>query len=229
MSYTKVKGHDTPLLDKSHYDAAKPEFSPAWKVWHSIFFIVGGWSFVFGTWMLLGYPEWDGRLYYSALWYTIGSAGFLCLDTQEAVTYAQESKWVRMNIMCNWWGSVLYLVGSVGFFPSVYAWSDQIGIQGFIQGSFVIGLSELWKMHRIGTVGGGFSVERLWGSWDKKTATLVEMGPCIGAWCFFIGTFMYWHWPRGDNYLHVLYFWLVGSFAFSMGGVVCTWRHVNGY
>eukprot|EP00283_Hemiselmis_rufescens_P014511 CAMPEP_0173447964 /NCGR_PEP_ID=MMETSP1357-20121228/39787_1 /TAXON_ID=77926 /ORGANISM="Hemiselmis rufescens, Strain PCC563" /LENGTH=34 /DNA_ID= /DNA_START= /DNA_END= /DNA_ORIENTATION= len=34
-------------------------------------------------------------------------------------------------------------------------------------------------------------MNRLFGSWDKWTATFVEMGPCTGAWCFFIGTFMY--------------------------------------
>ena len=56
------------------------------------------------------------------------------MDTLEAVTFTKESVYVRTNIMCSWFGSLLYVVGSIGFLPDVYVWSDQIGIQVLVQG-----------------------------------------------------------------------------------------------
>jgi len=221
-------------LRDRHCAEGEHDVSTLWKVVHALWFAGGGACFVAGT-AILFWPAWAESGTASAVCYTVGSACFLAVDSLEFVTYTQESKWVRINIMCSWVGSMLYLVGSVGFLPAVYDWDDQVGIQGFILGSFAIGMSELWKTHRIGSDEIGFSMNVLLGSWDKMTQAGVEMGACIGAWCFFVGTIIYWHslnsqnTPVAPDYRVVLWIWLIGSCFFTAGGVILGWRHVCGY
>jgi hypothetical protein len=76
------------------------------------------------------FPDWPEAAFVSAMLYTIGSCGFLAVDTQEFLTFTNETIYIRINILCSWVGSLLYVIGSVGFFPTIYAMTDQVGIQG---------------------------------------------------------------------------------------------------
>ena len=62
-----------------------------------------------------------------------------------------EDKIIRFNISLSILGSLLYIVGSVGFYPPLIAQTQTIGIAGFVFGSFFIGVSQLWKSFRIGS------------------------------------------------------------------------------
>ena len=116
-----------------------------------------------------------------------------------------------------------YVVGSAGFLPVVDAWSPLVGILGFVLGSAFIGGSELWKLHRISRGADGS-----FGSRDAATATCVEGGACAGGWGFFFGTLLYWAYYDalvGAPYMAVLALWLVGSTAFTFGGLSLAYRH----
>mmetsp|Transcript_4736 Transcript_4736/g.11981 ORF Transcript_4736/g.11981 Transcript_4736/m.11981 type:complete len:246 (+) Transcript_4736:177-914(+) len=235
----RPKNEGTPLLSAhakqppSVYDHARPEDSKVWQSFHACFFLLGGVSFILGTslyfvWGALGLTEEVGD-FWAAVLYIVGSFGFLGVDSQEFLTFTKEDKWVRINIMCSWTGSLLYVVGSAGFLPDVFAATDgQVGIQGFIWGSFFIGCSQLWKTWRIGSEDDGFSTKTLFRSTDSSTAVGVELSAGIGAWCFFFGTMMFWHGPQeGPFYTLILSIWLVGSCFFTLGGCFLTWRHLN--
>jgi len=65
-------------------------------------------------------------------------------------------------------------------------------------------------------------------SLDKKPPNLCF---ATAAWCFFVGTLMYWNNPSvgpfsyTENYIAI---WMLGSLLFSMGGCFLAYRHVNG-
>jgi len=104
-------------------------------------------------------------LYYAAFsnpliasWlYIIGSCGFLGVDVQEFFTYWTVDFYLAVNICLSMIGSTLYILGSIGFLPWLET-KDPInpthpmGIWGFILGSFFIGVSQVWKVYRIGTM-----------------------------------------------------------------------------
>jgi hypothetical protein len=48
------------------------------------------------------FPDWQQGGLVAAVLYTIGSVGFLSVDTQEALTFTKESIYLRVNIMCSW-------------------------------------------------------------------------------------------------------------------------------
>ena len=116
-----------------------------------------------------------------------------------------------------------YIIGSVGFLPSVYAWSPLVGILGFILGSFFIGSSQIWKVVRIAQGADGNC-----GSADARAATCVEGGACVGGWGFFFGTIVYWIAEddlAGTVWMAVLAMWIAGSTAFTFGGLSLAYRH----
>ena len=122
-------------------------------------------------------------------------------------------------------GSSCYLIGSVGFLPTPYAFTPLVGILGFISGSFFIFCSEIWKIHRI------------WASTkgnDRASALFVEAGAMFGGLFFFIGTSLYWKGPLPgstdckvtcSNYNTILVLWIIGSIAFTIGGLALSFRH----
>jgi hypothetical protein len=110
----------------------------------------------------------------SALLYICGSFGFLLVDVMEFFTFT-EDKLLRLNILMSVSGSTAYVIGSVGFLPLVSAITPSFGIWGFIIGSVLIGVSQLWKTHRIGSAEGEFSAAALWSSLDALTQVGVEV------------------------------------------------------
>jgi len=152
---------------------------PWWRVTHALSFVTGGVTFTFGTYIYY-LPASEFLSYLSAWLYIIGSVGFLYVDVQEFFTFT-DNRWLRLNICMSMIGSALYIVGSYGFLPDVAAVDPETGIQGFIWGSFFIGVSQAWKLLRIHGDGG------ICGSKDTVTAACVEGGACLGA-CFFFSS-----------------------------------------
>mmetsp|Transcript_29285 Transcript_29285/g.57494 ORF Transcript_29285/g.57494 Transcript_29285/m.57494 type:complete len:242 (+) Transcript_29285:120-845(+) len=197
-----------------------------WRILHSLGFTCGGTTFIAGS-VCFFFPNWVEGAWWSALLYTVGSLGFLLVDVMEFFTFT-DCVFLRTNILCSALGSALYVIGSIGFFPSVYDQSDFYGIWGFILGSAAIGSSQLWKVARIGwTEGKGFRICQLYSEEDEMTQTGVEFNASLGAWCFFFGTILF-KWKGGVDvacYLASVWIWTWGSVAFTCGAGFLAYRH----
>lgn len=128
-----------------------------WRFFHALFFLTGGFTFIVGT-AALYYPDADNDAALSAWFYIVGSAGFLAVDVTEFFTFT-EDKWLRFNISLSMFGSLCYLIGSIGFLPAVFNNTEAVGVWGFIVGSFFIACSQTWKIYRIGCTASSVSVQ----------------------------------------------------------------------
>eukprot|EP00961_Rhodomonas_salina_P204592 2760923-Rhodomonas_salina.4 len=139
---------------------------------------------------------------------------------------ATEDRMLRKNLLISLVGNFLYLVGSIGFVPEVYAGTQGfVGIWGFICGSAFLGVSQLWKIHRIGSGPGSFQLKNLIASVDHFTAVGVELNAGVGALCFFVGTIIDWYGPRkGPLYGEVVAIWMAGSCFFFAGSLFLAYR-----
>ena len=214
-----------------------------WRFLHYGGFCMGGITFLIGT--LLYYPTIyetakgndSGVLTLSVItaWlYTIGSAGFLFVDVQEFYTFTDDVM-LRTNISCSMVGSFFYLIGSAGFLPVFYNWCPLIGIIGFLAGSLSIGCSQTWKLVRILRSPDEEGVAPEIASFQRINAACVEGGAMVGGFAFLIGTSLFWKGPiEGDteclvtcnNYEIVLALWVIGSLAFTFGGLSLAYRHI---
>eukprot|EP00299_Pterocystis_sp_00344_P013045 c6346_g1_i1.p1 GENE.c6346_g1_i1~~c6346_g1_i1.p1 ORF type:complete len:243 (-),score=45.05 c6346_g1_i1:28-756(-) len=212
----------------------KEEFSCWWKLFHVFNFALGGTTFIAGTACYL-YPDWAEAFTVAAWLYTIGSVGFLLVDVQEIFTFCSD-RWLTVNVFLSVCGSTLYIIGSVGFFPELDI--PNVGIWGFILGSFFIGVSQIWKLHRIGSpvpaleLSDGaaqkrFRFRHLFHDAESSTAVGVEAGACFGGWCFFFGTIMYQQGPIDDPafFNAVIVVWMFGSVFFTIGSIFLGIRH----
>src|SRR3990167_6927898 len=195
-----------------------------WQIMHAFDFCLGGFTFILGTCCYF-FKDWTAGLTLAALLYTIGSCGFLAVDVQEFFTF-KENKLLRANIFMSASGSFFYVLGSVGYFPFILD-VFRLGEIGFIIGSFLIGVSQCWKVYRIGCDDGSFSPRNIISSKDNFTAVGVEADAGIGAWCFFFGTIFYLFISDFSSweYTAVLLIWLAGSAFFSTGGLFLSFRH----
>jgi hypothetical protein len=185
-----------------------------WRVFHALSFCIGGISFIIGTALLFPVPTYMLSLS-SAVIYTIGSLGFLFVDLQEFFTFTEDTI-LRFNISLSATGSLAYVIGSIGYIPSLQSISPLLGIWGFIIGSAFIFFSQVWKLYRI-----GLPINK-----DALTALLVEGGACIGGLLFLIGSLLVILIPNDANSgFWVLITWLIGSISFSFGGVSLSYRH----
>lgn len=201
-------------------EQGKPvEETKLWQLFHAVFFLIGGWTFVFGT-AAYYYPDWEAGPFMGGLLYTIGSSGFLGVDLMEFFTYTKDGV-LRINIALSAIGSLLYVIGSVGFLPAVYESGvyalERMGVDGFIAGSFFIGVSQFWKTYRILSMPNKTK--------NEYTACGVELGAGLGAWCFFVGTIMYDSWMIDDYFNLIINIWEAGSCLFTSGALFLTYRH----
>ena len=223
----------TYLLEGSQDSKGAVYDRPWWRILHAQSFTVGGVLFIVGTGLLFLPPGYVNAPFQSALLYVIGSCGFLTVDVMEFFTFHECP--LRGNILLSAVGSSLYVVGSAGFFPSVYAETTVYGIFGFILGSVVIGLSQTWKTIRlagedVAVLGDStkrvYSVRTLLSSKDVFTAAGVEASAGIGAWSFFVGTLLLSiHEDSTGWYRIVLCIWTFGSIAFTLGAAFLIFRH----
>jgi len=203
-----------PLLHKE--DA--PGSSFLWRLFHFVNFMTGGTTFIAGTTCLF-FQSWAASADRAALLYTIGSVGFLGVDVMEIFTFTGMLS-LTINIGCSVIGSTLYILGSVGFFPELHV--PWMGNWGFVLGSFFIGMSEIWKLHRMGSESGKFDLSSLYADIHAITATGVEFCAGLGGWSFFFGTLLYMH---DFSYFGVLVIWLMGACWFTGGSVFLGYRH----
>jgi hypothetical protein len=198
--------------------ASPIELRPWWQSFHALCFATGGVTFIAGT-ACLFYPSWTHSALASAVLYIVGSLGFLGVDVQELFTYTSD-RVLRINIALSASGSACYVIGSAGFVPVVLASAPSVGLAGFIAGSFLIGVSQLWKTYRYLTTSGVSEFER----W---TAIGVELDAGFGAWFFFAGTVMLATWPTATgSFLTAIYcIWMAGSIFFTLGALFLIYRH----
>ena len=200
----------------------------AWRLLHVAAFLLGGTTFCAGTAYLYAPASDTTAPLWSAALYTVGSVGFLSVDVQEFFTYTADAA-LRTNIACSAAGSLLYVVGSLGFIPTLYAITPAPGELGFVLGSAAIGLSQAWKTARLGWTGASFSPAKLLRDVDTATAVGVEASAGVGAWCFFAGTVIYTVFgpaPEGAWLAVVLATWCAGSAWFTIGGLFLAYRHI---
>ena len=97
--------------------------STRWKLWHGFNYYMGGGTFFVGS--LLLFPFFKSFLdadYVSGWLYTIGSFTFLLADCTEFGHYTtKDCKYLSLsiNFFVNVLGSLMYLLGSACFIPSI--------------------------------------------------------------------------------------------------------------
>lgn len=122
-------GDDAGFFDPDHQ-------STLWKILHVFNFALGGTTFIAGT--SCYFFEFGNSGTIAGILYVIGSIGFLGVDVQEFFTFKSLSTSLAINISLSMFGSTLYILGSVGFLPSLHV-DTTLGVWGFILGSFFIG------------------------------------------------------------------------------------------
>lgn len=122
----------------------------AWRLWHSINYMIGGVGFLIGSALL--FPFFNNVKIASPLsaWlYTIGSLTFLLADITEWTHFFKENcPYLRyvINFFLSVIGSGLYLIGSALFLPQIN--QSQLGFKYFIYGSCFVMVSQTWKLAR---------------------------------------------------------------------------------
>ena len=225
-------GYDPEVIGLfDHLDIATTMW---WRVLHGVAFFIGGSTFIVGS-ALFFFPSVPNYLFISAVFYIVGSFGFLFVDLQEFFTYRDNSNLLRTNISLSATGSLFYVIGSVGFLPSVYDTTAMVGIWGFILGSAFIFGSQSWKVTRIiredlaetdesGAKRTGFTSLRN----CSKTAIGVEADAGLGALMFLIGTVMYLVNLEAGSVLVfdiIIWIWILGSIFFTIGSLFLNYRH----
>ena len=113
-------------------------------------YTVCGWLFVLGT--TTYYSDWELEDLVGATCYLLGCAGYVYFDGLYLLAVSPEEISMRVNQGISVLGDFLYFFGSIGFEPAVeelgYPW-DRMGIEGFINGSLCIVVSQAWKMIRL--------------------------------------------------------------------------------
>jgi hypothetical protein len=227
VNYIMASAESSFLLvggaDEEVRGEAEPTGTFSWRLQHVLGFLTGGTTFIAGTALLYPVQQTVLLASLSAALYTLGSLGFLFVDVQEFFSYTSPIL-LRGNILLSATGSLLYVLGSIGFFPIVFNASEVLGVWGFILGSLLIGVSQLFKLVRIGwRESGGFHPVHLVESKDSVSACGVEGGACLGAWFFFAGTLLLLLSPGAFG--SVLLLWSLGSVSFTMGGACLAFRH----
>lgn len=94
------------------------------------------------------WPNSDLAEFLAAVFYIIGSSGFLITEILEIITTL--NRYLRLNLLLSITGSVAYVVGSVGYLPSLDDIGDVgIGEYGFIFGSVWVVASQTWKVRAL--------------------------------------------------------------------------------
>ena len=168
---------------------------------------------------MYSHPEWEYGATWSAAIYTMGSIGVFMSDIMEFYSVAHP----QMLKLMVWWsvvGSLMYVFGSIGFFPEVYNQTPMLGIWGFLLGSFFVGCSHYWKAFQIGVNKcDRFQISKLYTEFDTLVDFGAELSAGLGGSCFFIGMAMYLCSTLQDDFegpwnLATFYIWNAGSYLF---------------
>lgn len=221
-----------------------------WQAGHAICLVVGGLSFCAGT-ACYYFVGWRDGPMVSAVLYIAGSCGFLAVDLIQIATYREDTA-LQFTISCSAVGSLIYVIGSFGFLPSVELASPRLGFLCFLLGSVLIGTLQLWKTYRILAAGhlaaradqaadvelsAAMSAEGRQlaaaaaiaaGAAERVNAIGIELSAGMGAWCFFVGSVMYGSGRaiEGPFLWAIVGIWLVGSWLFTQGGAFLLYRQI---
>ena len=219
-----LSASDAPVKEEHRLDS-----QPLWRAFHAGGFLLGGLTFLAGTGLL--FPACAAPLCatLSAALYTAGSLGFLAVDLLETWAFLRAPCALRVNIALSALGSTLYVFGSVCFLPAVLAAAPggaALGLAGFLAGSAVIAASQACKVARVlrgacggsSAGGGGHGAD----AEDTLTAVGVEGGAGLGALLFLAGTALD---AAGAALAPVLWTWMAGSTAFTLGAACLLARH----
>ena len=123
------------------------EQSTPWKFWHSLNYLIGGFTFVIGS--VLMFPNIDDThiINQVSIWfYVIGSFTLLLADMTELVHHLHDWRTYIMVVIStlNSVSTYLYFVGSVLLPPSINMF--MAGMDLFIVGSFLLTAAQVWKI-----------------------------------------------------------------------------------
>lgn len=133
-----------------------------------------------------------------------------------------------MNYAFSAFGSLLYLIGCIMFWPSFH--TSVLATHLFIWGSEVVCISQFWKLYRSGSsspsdpLSTKFKIINL--TFDK-TATLVDLFALLGGICYLIGCIYFL--PKYDvsdeitNFAATLF--VFGSSCFTISGLILQYRY----
>lgn len=197
--------------------------------------MIGGTTFIAGTGLLFPICSIPLCATLSAVLYTVGSLGFLAVDLLETWAFSNAPCTLRLNIGLSALGSSLYVFGSVCFLPNVIASApggETFGLAGFLAGSAVIALSQLWKVTRVlqGVCSGTAIASNENEDGEVKVSTFadaitslgVEGSAGLGALLFLLGSAFD---AANLALAPVLWTWMAGSAAFTSGAVFLFTRH----
>eukprot|EP00475_Leptophrys_vorax_P008502 TRINITY_DN15506_c0_g1_i1.p1 TRINITY_DN15506_c0_g1~~TRINITY_DN15506_c0_g1_i1.p1 ORF type:complete len:261 (-),score=57.67 TRINITY_DN15506_c0_g1_i1:81-863(-) len=148
-------------------------------------------------------------------------------SNEEEVQLCCSNPALGINFFSSATGSLLYLIGSIGFIPVFNILP--VGIWGFIAGSAVIVLGQAWKVYRLGTFddsGPDLQITPFkFANWkfEHCSAFLVDFFAGAGALMFLIGTFIYNYHPELVVVVHI---WVTGSVFFTVSGIALFYRHL---
>jgi len=207
-----------------HVDLSPEEYAHSfgWQVLHAAYLAGGGALFILSS-TIYFFEYSDLRSAIAAGGYTVGSVAFFVVDSLELAT-AESGTFIATNVCISLMGSLCYVWGSAAYIPSIYAAFPWLGNLGFVMGSFLIFVSQLWKIYRIGQ--SPEAASGIWADTDARSATCVELGACIGSLCFLVGTTMLWFGDLDPTGIFTVYLiWMLGSICFTMGGCFLMHRH----
>ena len=125
-----------------------------------------------------------------------------------------------LNFGLSAFGSFLYLIGSIMFIPD----TDLIveGTYVFIFGSFIISLSQTWKLYRAGCCNEdeSFQIKTMF---VDAPAFGVDAGAGVGGVAYFIGSILFL--PGVATYYAGAIFFIIGGTFFSVSGMCLVYRY----
>jgi hypothetical protein len=213
--------------------------SLAWKLWHSINYMIGGITFFIGSYCYFSYINtvYPNSFVVGGWLYTIGSFCFLLADLTEwnhykfgCITdsdYKGEktlyNSFIRAEFGINFFasaiGSLMYLIGSIFFIPSL----DMLpaGEFFFIYGSLVIFFSQLWKCLRTVFIGG----LKLTNVTDDFSGFIVDICAGLGGLCYYFGTVLFRDMVTEYDQNIASHWFVTGGTFFTLSGLAMQYRY----
>lgn len=234
--YNLVEGEDDSI--RYNYKSTIDN-STAWKIWHGINYMIGGVTFFIGSYCYFSYinAKYPNSFVLGGWLYTIGSACFLLADLTEwnhfnfgcitKTKYKGEQSLfntllraeIGINFFCSAIGSLMYLLGSIFFIPSL----DMLpaGEFLFIYGSLVIFFSQLWKCLRTAFIG-GFKLTNIT---EDFSGFVVDLCAGLGGLCYCIGTLIFESMVTDYDQNIASHWFVTGGTFFTLSGLAMQYRY----
>jgi len=230
-------------------DKPRPNFpstvenSLKWRIWHSVNYMNGGFTFFLGSCMYYPYPYANLSGDVVGAWlFTLGSLTFLFADITEwnhyklgcfhERNYLKPHTWLRsfkrmeigLNFFASVLGSLLYLLGSICFIPSTNLLTQ--GELLFIVGSAVIFFSQLWKCLRSLGNEDDFRLSCNFKEVCEDLAGfLVDIFAGLGGANYFIGSYYFQYVVTDEDETFATNWFMAGGSSFALSGICMIYRY----